>query len=107
MLQMASDADLNAGVLTDEAAKARRQEVADEADFFGAMDGASKFVKGDAIAALLILGVNVIAGLALGMISHGMSAGEAGEQYITLAVGAKPPSKISSQPMSCRPLSFR
>lgn len=85
--QMAIDADIAAGVLTAEEARARRAEVGTEADFYGAMDGASKFVKGDAIAALLILGVNVIAGFALGMISHGMSAGDAAEQYITLAVG--------------------
>ncbi len=85
--QMAIDADIAAGLVTSEEAKARRVEVTIEADFYGSMDGASKFVKGDAIAALLILGVNVIAGLALGMISHGLSAAEAGELYITLAVG--------------------
>ena len=85
--QMAIDADIAAGMMTAEEAKARREEVATEADFYGAMDGASKFVKGDAIAALLILAVNVIAGFALGMISHDLSAGEAGEFYVTLAVG--------------------
>jgi len=85
--QMAIDADLAAGLLTADEAKARRREVATEADFYGSMDGASKFVKGDAIAALLILGVNIVAGFALGMISHGLSAGEAAEKYITLAVG--------------------
>ncbi|MEP3049918.1 MAG: FHIPEP family type III secretion protein [Erythrobacter sp.] len=85
--QMAIDADIAAGLVTTEEARARRSEVTIEADFYGSMDGASKFVKGDAIAALLILAVNVIAGLALGMISHGMSAAEAGELYITLAVG--------------------
>ena len=85
--QMAIDADLAAGLLTADEAKARRREVATEADFYGSMDGASKFVKGDAIAALLILGVNIIAGFALGMISHGLSAGEAAEKYVTLAVG--------------------
>ncbi|MCZ8326066.1 MAG: flagellar biosynthesis protein FlhA [Sphingomonadaceae bacterium] len=85
--QMAIDADLAAGILTADEAKARRKEVATEADFYGAMDGSSKFVKGDAIAALLILAVNIIAGFALGMISHGMSAGEASKVYITLAVG--------------------
>ena len=85
--QMAIDADIAAGLITADEARERRSEVTVEADFYGSMDGASKFVKGDAIAALLILGVNVIAGLALGMISHGMSAGQAGEQYITLAVG--------------------
>lgn len=85
--QMAIDADLAAGLLGADEAKARRREVATEADFYGAMDGASKFVKGDAIAALLILGVNIIAGFALGMISHSLSAGEAAQKYITLAVG--------------------
>lgn len=85
--QMAIDADIAAGLLTPDEARQRRAEVSVEADFYGAMDGASKFVKGDAIAALLILGVNVIAGFALGMLSHGLSASEAGEFYITLAVG--------------------
>ncbi len=85
--QMAIDADLSAGLLTADEAKARRREVATEADFYGSMDGASKFVKGDAIAALLILGVNIIAGFVLGMVSHGLSASEAAEKYITLAVG--------------------
>ncbi|MEO0464079.1 MAG: flagellar biosynthesis protein FlhA [Pseudomonadota bacterium] len=85
--QMAIDADIAAGLITAEEARERRSQVTVEADFYGSMDGASKFVKGDAIAALLILAVNVVAGLALGMISHGMSASEAGEQYITLAVG--------------------
>jgi flagellar biosynthesis protein FlhA len=85
--QMAIDADIAAGLLTSDEARARRTEVSVEADFYGSMDGASKFVKGDAIAGLLILGVNVIAGFALGMISHGLTAGEAGERYVTLAVG--------------------
>ncbi|HET9630160.1 MAG TPA: flagellar biosynthesis protein FlhA [Novosphingobium sp.] len=85
--QMAIDADLAAGLLTADEAKARRREVATEADFYGSMDGASKFVKGDAIAALLILGVNILAGFAIGMISHGLSAGDAAQKYITLAVG--------------------
>ena len=85
--QMAIDADIAAGLMTAEEARTRRAEVATEADFYGAMDGASKFVKGDAIAALLILAVNLIGGFGIGMISHGMSAGEAAEVYITLAVG--------------------
>ncbi len=85
--QMAIDADIAAGLITADEARERRREVTIEADFYGSMDGASKFVKGDAIAALLILGVNIIAGFALGMISHGLSAGEAGEVYVTLAVG--------------------
>src|SRR5690606_7553556 len=85
--QMAIDADLAAGLMTADEARARRREVATEADFYGSMDGASKFVKGDAIAALLILALNVIAGFCLGMISHGLSASLAAERYITLAVG--------------------
>ncbi|MXP27631.1 flagellar type III secretion system protein FlhA [Porphyrobacter algicida] len=85
--QMAIDADLAAGLVTADEAKARRREIATEADFYGSMDGASKFVKGDAIAALLILAVNVIAGLVLGMVSHGLSLQEAGARYVTLAVG--------------------
>lgn len=85
--QMAIDADIAAGLMTADEAKARRAEISTEADFYGSMDGASKFVKGDAIAALLILGVNIIAGFALGMITHDLSAGEAAEVYITLAVG--------------------
>ena len=85
--QMAIDADLAAGLLTADEAKARRREVSTEADFYGSMDGASKFVKGDAIAALLILGVNIIAGFCLGMISHGLTAAEAAERYVTLAIG--------------------
>ncbi|MEE4152957.1 MAG: flagellar biosynthesis protein FlhA [Erythrobacter sp.] len=85
--QMAIDADIAAGLVTADEARERRAQVTVEADFYGSMDGASKFVKGDAIAALLILGVNVVAGFALGMISHGMSLAEAGEQYVTLAVG--------------------
>ena len=85
--QMAIDADLAAGLMTADEAKARRREIATEADFYGSMDGASKFVKGDAVAALLILFVNIVAGLVLGMVSHGLSASEAGTVYVTLAVG--------------------
>ena len=85
--QMAIDADLAAGLMTAAEAKARRREVATEADFYGSMDGASKFVKGDAIAALLILGVNIVAGFCLGMISHEMSAADAARAYVTLAIG--------------------
>ena len=85
--QMAIDADLAAGLMTADEAKARRREIATEADFYGSMDGASKFVKGDAVAALLILGINVIAGLVLGITTHDLSAGEAAQFYITLAVG--------------------
>jgi flagellar biosynthesis protein FlhA len=85
--QMAIDADLNAGLLTPDEAKARRQEVATEADFYGSMDGASKFVKGDAVAGLLILFVNIFGGLILGVVSHDLALGEAAELYITLAIG--------------------
>jgi len=85
--QMAIDADLNAGLLTPDEAKARRQEVATEADFYGSMDGASKFVKGDAVAGLLILFVNIVGGLILGIFSHGLSFSEAGSTYVTLAIG--------------------
>jgi flagellar biosynthesis protein FlhA len=85
--QMAIDADIAAGLITADEARERRREVTVEADFYGSMDGASKFVKGDAMAALLILAVNIVAGFALGMISHGLSAAEAGGLYVTLAVG--------------------
>ncbi len=85
--QMAIDADLAAGLMTADEAKARRREVATEADFYGSMDGASKFVKGDAVAALLILTVNIVAGLVLGLVSHGLSLADAGSRYVTLAVG--------------------
>jgi flagellar biosynthesis protein FlhA len=85
--QMAIDADLNAGLLTPEEAKARRQEVATEADFYGSMDGASKFVKGDAVAGVLILVINILGGLVLGVVSHGLSMGEAASTYVQLAIG--------------------
>ena len=85
--QMAIDADLNAGLMTPAEAKARRVEVATEADFYGAMDGSSKFVKGDAIAALLILAANVVGGLILGPFSHGMGFADAARTYILLAIG--------------------
>jgi flagellar biosynthesis protein FlhA len=85
--QMAIDADLNAGLLTPDEAKARRVEVTTEADFYGSMDGSSKFVKGDAVAAMLILAANVIGGLILGPVSHGLTIGEAARAYILLAIG--------------------
>ena len=85
--QMAIDADLNAGILTPDEAKARREEVTKEADFYGSMDGASKFVKGDAIAAILILLVNIIGGLIIGLLQHDLSIGAAAEAYILLAIG--------------------
>ncbi|HLM53325.1 MAG TPA: flagellar biosynthesis protein FlhA [Pseudoxanthomonas sp.] len=85
--QMAIDADLNAGLLTREEAKARREEVREEADFYGAMDGASKFIRGDAIAGLLILFINLIGGLAIGVLQHGMPVGEAAGVYALLSIG--------------------
>jgi flagellar biosynthesis protein FlhA len=85
--QMAIDADLNAGLLTQEEAKRRREEVAQEADFYGAMDGASKFVRGDAVAGILILFINIIGGLAIGVISHGLSLTAAASNYVLLTVG--------------------
>ncbi len=85
--QMAIDADLNAGLIDEKVARQRRAEVAEEADFFGSMDGASKFVRGDAMAGLLILFITMVGGFAIGMASHGMGAGEAATAYITLAVG--------------------
>ena len=85
--QMAIDADLNAGLMTPEEAKARRVEVSTEADFYGSMDGASKFVKGDAVAGLLILAVNIVGGLILGIVSHGLTIGDAAPNYTMLAIG--------------------
>ncbi|HEV2569783.1 flagellar biosynthesis protein FlhA [Sphingomonas sp.] len=85
--QMAIDADLNAGLITPDEAKARRVEVSTEADFYGSMDGSSKFVKGDAVAALLILAVNVIGGLIIGVVSHDLSIADSAKTYILLAVG--------------------
>lgn len=85
--QMAIDADLGAGLINEQEAKRRRAEVGEEAEFFGSMDGASKFVRGDAIAGILILFINIIGGLVIGMVQHGLSAGEAADSYILLAVG--------------------
>jgi flagellar biosynthesis protein FlhA len=85
--QMAIDADLNAGLIDEKEAKRRRAEVGEEAEFFGSMDGASKFVRGDAIAGILILIINIIGGFAIGMMQHGLSAGQAADSYILLAVG--------------------
>jgi flagellar biosynthesis protein FlhA len=85
--QMAIDADLNAGLINEDEAKRRRLEVGDEAEFFGSMDGASKFVRGDAMAGLLILFINIIGGFVIGVVQHGLSAGEAADSYILLAVG--------------------
>ena len=85
--QMAVDADLNAGLINEDEAKRRRAEVGEEANFFGSMDGASKFVRGDAVAGILILVINIVGGLIIGMAQHGLSAGQAADSYILLAVG--------------------
>jgi len=85
--QMAIDADLNAGLIDEKDARRRRLEVGQEADFFGSMDGASKFVRGDAIAAMLILVINIIGGLAIGLIQHNLPIERALSNYVLLAVG--------------------
>ncbi|MDC0483991.1 flagellar biosynthesis protein FlhA [bacterium] len=85
--QMAIDADLNAGVLTPEEATDRRADVSKEADFYGSMDGASKFVKGDAIAGILILAINVIGGLIIGIAQHDLNVTQAAEFYVLLSIG--------------------
>ncbi|MDD2948237.1 MAG: flagellar biosynthesis protein FlhA [Rugosibacter sp.] len=85
--QMAIDADLNAGLIGEDEARARRSTVALEADFFGSMDGASKFVRGDAIAGILILFINIIGGLIVGVLQHDMGAGEAAKAYTLLTIG--------------------
>lgn len=85
--QMAIDADLNAGLITDSQARERRAEVAAEADFYGAMDGASKFVKGDAIAGLIIIIINLVGGIAIGMLQRGMGISEALNTYALLTIG--------------------
>ncbi len=85
--QMAIDADLNAGLIDQEEARTRREEVSNEADFYGAMDGASKFVRGDAVAGILILLINVIGGLAIGMAQHDLAFADAIERYILLTIG--------------------
>jgi flagellar biosynthesis protein FlhA len=85
--QMAIDADLNAGLINQEKAVQRRKDVANEADFYGAMDGASKFVRGDAIASILILLINIIGGIAIGALMHGLSFGDAFRTYALLTIG--------------------
>jgi flagellar biosynthesis protein FlhA len=85
--QMAIDADLNAGLINQEKAQERRKDVSNEADFYGAMDGASKFVRGDAVASILILLINMIGGVAIGALMHNMSMGEAFRQYALLTIG--------------------
>ena len=85
--QMAIDADLNAGLLTRDEAKARREEVRQEADFYGAMDGANKFIRGDAIAGILILFVTIIGGLMIGVLQHGLKVADAASIYTLLSIG--------------------
>ena len=85
--QMSIDADLNAGLINEADARRRRREINEEADFYGAMDGASKFVRGDAIAAVIIILVNIVGGLAIGILQHGMSPGLAAQTYTLLTVG--------------------
>jgi flagellar biosynthesis protein FlhA len=85
--QMAIDADLNAGVIDQESAKLRRAEISQESDFFGSMDGASKFVRGDAIAGMLILLINIVGGLIIGISQHDLSFTEAGRIYVLLTIG--------------------
>ena len=85
--QMAIDAELNAGLLTPEEGKRRREEVTRESDFYGSMDGATKFVKGDAVAGLMILAINIIGGLIVGMVFHDLSLANAAKVYTTLAIG--------------------
>lgn len=85
--QMAIDADLNAGLINDDQAKSRRREVEQEADFYGAMDGASKFVRGDAIAAVIIIIVDILGGFGVGILTHGMNLTEALQRYTVLTIG--------------------
>jgi flagellar biosynthesis protein FlhA len=85
--QMAVDADLNAGLIDEKEAKRRRAEIGEEAEFFGSMDGASKFVRGDAVAGILILLINIFGGFAIGILQHDLSATDAANSYILLAVG--------------------
>jgi len=98
--QMAIDADLNAGIINQEQALTRREEVAKEADFYGSMDGASKFVRGDAIAGIIILVINIVGGLIIGVAQHNLSFSEASHNYILLTIGdglvAQVPSLILS-----------
>jgi len=85
--QMSIDADLNAGAINEETARARRSEVAREADFYGAMDGASKFVRGEAIAGILIVFINIIGGIIIGAVQRGMSVGDAAQTFTLLTIG--------------------
>lgn len=98
--QMAIDADLNAGLITQDVALRRREEVSQEADFYGAMDGASKFVRGDAVAGILILFINILGGFAIGTMQHGLSAGQAAENYVLLTIGDGLVAQIPSMVLS-------
>jgi flagellar biosynthesis protein FlhA len=84
---MAIDADLNAGLISQDEALERRERVSRESDFYGAMDGASKFVRGDAVAGILILFINILGGFAIGTLQHGLDAGQAAENYVLLTIG--------------------
>src|SRR5690606_212979 len=98
--QMAIDADLNAGMIGEEEARRRRQEVAQEAEFYGAMDGASKYVRGDAIAGIIVTVVNIVGGILVGVMQHDMSMSDSLTNYTLLAIGdglvAQVPSLIIS-----------
>ena len=85
--QMAIDADLNAGIINEDEARKRRDDVRREADFYGSMDGASKFVRGDAVAGLIITAINILGGLALGILQHNLPVGEAAKTYTILTIG--------------------
>src|SRR5690606_35564590 len=85
--QMAIDADLNAGIISNVEAQQRRQEIREEGDFYGSMDGASKFVRGDAIAGILVVFVNLFGGLAIGMLQHDLGLVEAARNYALLTIG--------------------
>ncbi|WP_032127016.1 FHIPEP family type III secretion protein, partial [Piscirickettsia salmonis] len=85
--QMAIDADLNAGLINQAQAQTRRKDVASEADFYGSMDGASKFVRGDAIAGLMIMAINIIGGLIVGVAQHDMEMSDAAQSYTLLTIG--------------------
>lgn len=85
--QMSIDADLNSGMITQEAALVRREEIAREADFYGSMDGASKFVRGDAVAGIMILFINIVGGFVIGTVQHGLTFSEAAQNYALLTIG--------------------
>lgn len=94
--QMAIDADLNAGLINRAQAQTRRKDVASEADFYGAMDGASKFVRGDAIAGMMILAINLIGGVCIGIFKYNLSADAAFQQYVLMTIGDGPVAQIPS-----------